>query len=250
MSNLKKKILNKLHENNKADMQTTFDNKMKDAKDVVTKTLGSDTPPEEVEDIASQLAVGKVSENDDSTGRGIGAGMNPEVEADKYEEYRALMAQLAAEEGGEQPVKEEGTLTEGTSDYDLTNGGNIDNMMRDVISILGKYVGTHSTNNGAVANDNRIIMYDLINSGKFKGKVQQMLSPQDMHKGSSGREVLTNNEGEMVRFLKSLGVNTDNLTFRAMPVTESTNPKMTKNKLVEAVTGRKVIKTIKVKDIK
>ncbi len=262
----------------------------------------------------------------DSVGRGIEAGMNPEVEADKYEEYRALMQQLAAEEGGEeQPVKEEGRLTEGTSDYNLTNGDNISNMMRDVTSVIAKYLGTHSTNNGAVANDNRVILYDMIKSGDFVKHIQQMLPPSSMHYGSSGREYLTNNEKEMVRFLQSIGVNTEGITFRNMPVSEqvmkeedgqgndpvklkadveklmakldissitpylakidnpveqaevigqfaekigvpkaklssviaqlktvaeSTKPKMTKNQLVEAVTGRKIVKTIKVKDIK
>jgi hypothetical protein len=258
----------------------------------------------------------------DSVGRGIEAGMNPEVEADKYEEYRQLMAQLAAEEGGEEQVKEESALTEGTSDYNLTNSENVSNMMRDIISIIAKYVGTQSTNNGAVANDNRVILYNMVNSGKFMEAIQQMLPPSNMHLGSSGREYLTNNEKEMVSFLNSIGMDTSGLTFRSVSVRESLvkegsevtndpvklkadvqklmskldmssiapylekidNPteqaeviaqfaekigvpkvklssvisqlktvsetKMTKKELVEAVTGRKIIKTIKVKDIK
>lgn len=46
------------------------------------------------------------TEGDDAVSRGISVGMNPEVEADKYEEYRELMAQLASEEDNEQVVNE------------------------------------------------------------------------------------------------------------------------------------------------
>jgi hypothetical protein len=401
MENSKKKIINKLHEaNDKAAMQTAFNDRLKDAEDVVKTSLGSDMDPEEVKSIAAKLAtesvetdgfnpvvqyhsdrrdetpfmingtkwqyvngiypdgkkdiavyryghdlaydykwfmdnvVGRLKNNNqqsmgegehDSVGRGIEAGMNPEVEADKYEEYRQLMAQLAAEEGGEEQVKEESALTEGTSDYNLTNSENVSNMMRDIISIIAKYVGTQSTNNGAVANDNRVILYNMVNSGKFMEAIQQMLPPSNMHLGSSGREYLTNNEKEMVSFLNSIGMDTSGLTFRSVSVRESlvkegsevTNdpvklkadvqklmskldmssiapylekidnpteqaeviaqfaekigvpktklssvisnlrtvaenvtPKMTKNKLIETITGRKIIKTIKVKDIK
>ena len=101
---------------------------------------------------------------------------------------------------------------------DITTVETID----DVKSILAKYLGTHSTNNSAVANDNRIILWDMINSGKFKEIIQKGggLSPVSMHNGTGGREVLTNNEKEMRRFLSSYNVNVNDLTFRAMPVKE------------------------------
>jgi hypothetical protein len=53
----------------------------------------------------------KVKEDGDVVGRGIEYGMNPEVEGDKYEAYRALMQQLAGEENeknieeGNDPIK-------------------------------------------------------------------------------------------------------------------------------------------------
>lgn len=330
MENSKKKIINKLHEaNDKVAMQAAFNDRLKAAEDVVKTSLGYDTDPEEVKSIAAKLATESVGMQE-STGEDFGDIGNQDIEvgADKYEEYRALMAQLAAEEGidgEEDQVKEGGSLLEGTSDYNLANGENVSNMMRDIISVIAKYVGTQSTNNGAVANDNRVILYNMVNSGKFMEAIQQMLPPSNMHLGSSGREYLTNNEKEMASFLNSIGMDTSGLTFRSMSVRESlvkegsevTNdpvklkadvqkliskldmssiapylekidnpteqaeviaqfaekigvpktklssvisqlrtvaenvtPKMTKNKLIETITGRKIIKTIKVKDIK
>lgn len=330
MENLKKTIINKLHETvDKSTMQKSFDSRLRDAEDVVKTSLGSDTDPEEVESIAVKLATESVGMQE-STGEDFGdiGHQDIEVGADKYEEYRALMAQLAAEEGIDsegQQVKEEGRLLEGTSDYNLANGENVSNMMRDIISVIAKYVGTQSTNNGAVANDNRVILYNMVNSGKFMETIQQMLPPSNMHLGSGGREYLTNNEKEMVSFLNSIGMDTSGLTFRSIAVreglvregsgvtndpvklksdvqklmskldmssiapylkkidnpteqaeviaqfaekigipktklsfvisklktvAENITPKMTKNKLIETITGRKIIKTIKVKDIK
>jgi hypothetical protein len=264
------------------------------------------------------------TENDDAVGRGIEAGMNPEVEADKYAEYRALMAQLAAEEGGEQPVKEEGVLSEygNSAKYDLRDGNNIEEMLDGIVSILTKYMGTNSTNSAAVGNDNRVLIYDLIESGKLKQTIERRLSPMNMHHGASGREYWSNNKEAMTKHLNKYGINDFVLKGDAdrnpqqeqVREEESTNnpvklkqdvaklmakldmsfikpylkridnaveqaevigqfaemigvpkaklsmvvsqlrsvaeAKMTKNKLIESVTGRKIVKTIKVKDVK
>lgn len=110
-------------------------------------------------------------------------------------------------------------IEEGYSDggeYNLSKPDNAEDMMRNVVGILAKYVGTHSTNNGAIANDNRVILYNMINSGDFAKHIQQMLPPSSMHYGSNGREYLSNNEEAMVEFLNSIGISTDNITFKPM----------------------------------
>lgn len=62
MENSKKTIIKKLHEagNDKAAMQASFNDRLKDAEDVVKTSLGSDTPPDEVKDIAARLATESV----------------------------------------------------------------------------------------------------------------------------------------------------------------------------------------------
>jgi hypothetical protein len=100
--------------------------------------------------------------------------------------------------------------------YDLTNQGNVDDMMRDVISILTKYVGTHSTNNASVGNDNRVIIYNMIKSGEFQKKISQMLPPSSLHKKfnheTNQPEIWTDNPEEMTKFLASIGVTNFNLS--------------------------------------
>jgi len=144
----------------------------------------------------------------DSLGRGIESGMNPEVEADKYEEYRALMTQLAAEEGEqEQSVKE-----------DEANQGN-----------------------------------DPV---KLKADVERLMSKLDMSPIAPYLAKIDNpvEQAEVIaKFAEKIGVPKAKLSTvvsQLKNVAENVNPKMSKNKLVEAVTGRNVIKRIKVKDIK
>jgi len=324
MENSKKKIINKLHEGpNKAAMQQSFNNRLKDAEDIVKTSLGSDTPPDEVKDIAARLATesvetegfnpvvqyhsdrtdetpfmingtkwqyvnaiypdgrkdiavyryghdlaydykwfmdnvvgklknsneGKVDEvnqevldkfinqygeekgkqvyyatankqdrspetfknegEHDSVGRGIEAGMNPEVEADKYEEYRQLMAQLAAEEGGEEPVKE-GPSTEVTK---------------------------QPTNNPV----------------KLKADVEKLMSKLDMSSITPYLAKIDNpvEQAEVIaQFAEKIGVPKGKLSSVISQLKTVSETKMTKKELIETVTGRKIIKTIKVKDIK
>lgn len=368
MSNLKKTILNKLHEDTVNEKTVTPDELRKNTDDLVKAakdSLGIDDNQakdyvsgfigeEEISEINKDVLQNFIDQYGEEKGKQIyyatankqdrnpetfhmeGSGedygdigmQDLEVGADKYEEYRQLMQQLAdEEEGGDVPVKED-VISEATSDFDLTKSDNVSNLLRDVMSVIAKYLGTHSTNNGAVANDNRVIFYNMVNSGEFIKNIQQMLPPSNMHYGTSGNEYLTNNEEAMVKFLNSIGIDTSGKSFRGMPVregmmneegeatndpvklkadveklmtkldmsaiapylekidnpteqaeviaqfaekigvpkqkltavvsqlktvAENKNPKMTKNALIEAVTGkkpRKVIKTIKVKDIK
>jgi len=284
---------------------------------------------------------------DDSVGRGIEHGMNPEVESDKYEEYRKLMQQLASEEGdneiNKKDMNEDETLLEygNSTKFDLRDDNNVKELMDGVVRLLGRYMGTDATNSAAIGNDNRVIIWDLINSGKLKQEIGYRLSPTSMHYGSHGKEYWSNNKEAFKNFMKrqeqpidfttkgdadrgkqqeqvqeleldepkrdpvklkndvqvllnkldmsaiapymvkintaveqaeiigqfaeKIGVPRNKLSAivsnlkvsakqgEGQPQIENTNPSMTKNKLIETVTGkkpRKVIKTVKVKDIK
>jgi hypothetical protein len=250
MENSKKKIINKLHESNdKNAMKKVFDTRLKDAEDIVKTSLGSDTPPEDVKNIAARLATESVETNEvnqevlnkfikqygeekgkqvyyatankqdrspetfknegehDSIGRGIEVGMNPEVEADKYEEYRQLMAQLAAEEGGEQPVKEDDTIA------------------------------PQQTNDPV----------------KLKTDVTKLMSKLDMSSIAPYLEKIDNptEQAEVIaQFAEKIGVPKGKLSSVISQLRTVAETKMTKKELIESVTGRKIIKTIKVKDIK
>ena len=260
-------------------------------------------------------------------------GTDPEVGEDKYAEYEALKQMLAAdEEGTPQDVSEDGVLNEygQSAKYDLRDENNIEEMLDGIVSILTKYMGTNSTNSASIGNDNRVIIYNLLDSGKIRETIERRLSPMNMHHGSSGREYWSNNKEAMTKHLNKYGVNDfvlkgdedrntpqqeqvteegeptnnpvklkadvsklmskldissiapylqkiDNPTEQAEVIAqfaekigvpkaklssvisqlkmaaESTLPTMSKDKLVETVVGknsRKVIKTIKVKDIK
>jgi len=307
MENSRKKIINKLNEgSHKAAMQAAFTNRLRDAEDVVKSSLGSDTPPDDVKDIAARLAtegvdngfdiqkrvfdivniltnngievnveniiigslfsvggtlsghenevnsiinnqINNLGENKevlnkfikqygkekgkqiyyatankqdrnpetfknegehDSVGRGIEAGMNPEVEADKYEEYRQLMQQLASEED-EQPVKE--------------------------VSVEPT---TKPTNDPV----------------KLKTDVAKLIEKLDMSSIAPYLDKIDNptEQAEIIaQFAEKIGVPKGKLASVISQLkTVAENTKMTKDELIESVTGRKIIKTIKVKDIK
>jgi hypothetical protein len=99
--------------------------------------------------------------------------------------------------------------------YNLNSQDNVDDMMRDVIRVLAKYVGTHSTNDAAVGNDNRVKIYNMLNSGEFQQKISQMIPPSSMHQGYNNEanqaEYFTNNPKEMSEFLNSIGMTDFNL---------------------------------------
>ena len=206
MSNLKKKIINKLHEGTVSpdDLKKNTDDLVKTAKDAL------DIDDTQAKDYVSGF-IGE--DNDEIASRGIAAGMNPEVEADKYEEYRALMQQLAAEEGGEElPVQEDDTMSqepEAKNDPVKLKADVAKLMARLDMSGIAPYLNRI---------DNPVEQAEVI--GQFAEKI-----------GVPKAKL-----GAVVAQLKQ--------------VAENTNPKITKDGLIETVTGRKIIKTIKVKDIK
>lgn len=109
------------------------------------------------------------------------------------------------------------TINEGYSDggkYNLSSQENVDDMMRDVIGILNKYVGVQSTDNAAVGNDNRVKIYNMLNSGEFQKKISQMLPPSSMHQTydheNGQAQYWTNNPEAMAEFLSSIGITNHN----------------------------------------
>jgi hypothetical protein len=99
--------------------------------------------------------------------------------------------------------------------YDLTNQSNVDDMMRDITGIIAKYTGVQSTNDAAVGNDNRVKIYNMLNSGEFQKKISQMIPPSSMHQGynheANQAEYFTNNPEAMSEFLNSIGMKNFNL---------------------------------------
>lgn len=243
MSKLKKTILNKLHEGTVTpeELETNTDELVKSAKnalniddtqakDYVSGFIGEDTVDEVNQEVmdsmikqygpekGKQIYYATANKQDrnpedfhmenDAVGRGIEAGMNPEVEADKYAEYKALMAKLAAEEGEQEyPVKEE---EEGQTNNPVKLKADVEKLMNKLdISSIAPYLAKI---------DNPVEQAEVI--GQFAEKIG----------------VPKNKLSAVVAQLRT--------------VAENDTAKMTKNQLVEAVTGRKVVKTIKVKDIK
>lgn len=101
MANLKKKIIKGLHED-VVDPEN-LEQGINDLVDTTKRELNVDD--KEAKEFVSGIVVGVQEEGYDVDGAGVEYGINPEVGGDKYDEYRALMQQLADEEG-EQPVKE------------------------------------------------------------------------------------------------------------------------------------------------
>lgn len=171
----------------------------------------------------------KVSENDDEiANRSIGYGVNePEVGADKYEEYKALMQQLAAEESDEQPVKE-GPI--GAPQAVPTNDPI--KLKTDVAKLMAK-LDISAIAPYLVKIDNPTEQAEVI--AQFAEKIG----------------VPKNKLGSVINQLRSVAEN-GKVTKKQLKeaINSLDRPTMTKKDLVEMVSGRKIIKTIKVKDIK
>ncbi len=160
---------------------------------------------------AKDYVSGFIGEDNDVVG--IEAGMNPEVGVDKYAEYKTLMTQLAAEEGEqEHPLKEEDGMNpkEGETNNPVK-------LKADVEKLMAKL--------------------DISSIAPYLAKIDNPVEQAEV----------------IGQFAEKIGVPKSKLSMvvaQLKIVAESNPPKMTKNQLVEAVTGRNVIKTIKVKDIK
>lgn len=173
------------------------------------------------------------NENDDEiASRGIEYGIQePEVGADKYDEYRLLMQQLASEENNEQPVKE-GPSGSVQSPQNPTQTNDPVKLRTDVAKLMAK-LDISAIAPYLVKIDNPTEQAEVI--AQFAEKIG----------------VPKNKLAVVINQLRTVAEN-GKITKKQLKeaISSLDRPKMTKNELIEAVSGRKIIKTIKVKDIK
>lgn len=92
-----------------------------------------------------------------------------------------------------QPIKEYGQ----SNQYDLRQDENMDALVSTILSYLGK----EKTNNAAIANDNKVIIYN-----ELLQKLMQMSPASNLNNGENGNEVYTNNPEAMAAYLNKNGI--------------------------------------------
>jgi hypothetical protein len=223
--------------------------------------------------------------DDEIVSRGIQYGINPELEGDKYQEYRELMAKLSSEEGGdEQLVNEEKIPNIPNKEWEFTQFKNDDDGTTYVVTkYKGKYYGGYafmepgSVNSIYDVNDIEAIDKEEYNNGieesvvtealdtneessndpvKLKSDVSKLLSKLDMSSIEPYMDKIDNpiEQAEVIsQFAEKIGVPKSKLSSvitQLKTVSENSEIKMSKSKLIETITGRKIVKIIKVKDLK
>lgn len=90
------------------------------------------------------------------------------------------------------------------SQYDLSDESNMDTFENELISLWNKYTG-HKPSNAAIANDNRVILFNLLMDGGLADMINKRIPPSSLHMGSHGREYYSNNPDQMTEFLNKMG---------------------------------------------
>lgn len=81
--------------------------------------------------------------------------------------------------------------------FDLRQDENMDTLISMILSYLGK----EKTNNAAIANDNKVILYN-----ELMNRLMQMSPASNLNNGENGSEVYTNNPKEMANYLTKHGM--------------------------------------------
>jgi hypothetical protein len=89
--------------------------------------------------------------------------------------------------------------------YDLSNANVREQFFNDLISVWTKYCG-QNPNSSAIANDNRVMLYNMLNDETIQTKINQIWSPSSLNLGSHGREYPTNNPELMSNHLENIGI--------------------------------------------
>jgi hypothetical protein len=89
--------------------------------------------------------------------------------------------------------------------FDLTNPTVMDEFFNDLIGVWTKYCGQNA-NNYAIANDNRVILYNMLKDGTIMNKINQAWSSATLNLGKHGKEYPTNNPEMMTKHLNSIGI--------------------------------------------
>ena len=107
----------------------------------------------------------------------------------------------------DQIVKEINQLNEGKdtgNPYDLNNPSNLEEFYNKIIDVWTKYCG-QSPNDWGVSNDNRVILYNLLESGDLARKINNVWSPATLNVAQSGSDYYTNNPEDMKAHLNKMG---------------------------------------------
>jgi hypothetical protein len=91
-----------------------------------------------------------------------------------------------------------------SSKYDLSEKENLEEFIYQLTSIWNQYTG-HKPSNAAVANDNRVLLFNMLESGELAKLINQIIVPTSLHQGSSGNEYWSNNPDQMSEFLNKMG---------------------------------------------
>jgi hypothetical protein len=89
--------------------------------------------------------------------------------------------------------------------FDLTNPTVMDEFFNDLIGVWTKYCGQNA-NNYAIANDNRVILYNMLKDGTIMNRINQAWSSATLNLGKHGKEYPTNNPEMMSKHLNSIGI--------------------------------------------
>ena len=191
-----------------------------------------------------------LGENDGAVSRGIEHGMNPEVQADEYEDYRQLMQQLAAEEGDNanegmklnQPTPRTGTARSADSPLKLNQPTpRTDGTARSADSPLKlnqKVVHTEAEG-------------ETNNPVKLKNDVKRVLAKLDMSSIQPYLAKIDNptEQAEMIgQFSEMIGVPRNKLSsvIAQLKILSKGDSNVREN----TKSNKNVIRTVKVKDIK
>jgi len=147
----------------------------------------------------------------------------------KEEEYNidSIKAQLGPASDKEMPnvmsalAMDDKKVTESEGDkYYLKDKNNLDNMLYDVSRVILSYVGTDKPKNQAIANDNRVIIQQLLDNGKLIEYLNQRIPSTGLHKVgygaddkdpflSKGKGIWANDEEAMINYMKQNYMNPD-----------------------------------------
>jgi len=84
-----------------------------------------------------------------------------------------------------------------SNQYDLRQEENIDTLLSMILSYMGK----EKTNNAAIANENKVIVYN-----ELIKRLQQLSPASTLNNGQNNREIYTNNPEAMAAYLNNVGV--------------------------------------------
>ena len=107
------------------------------------------------------------------------------------------------------------SLNEGTdtgNPYDLNNPSNLDDFYRKIVDVWTFYCGQRP-NDAGVSNDNRVILYNLLESGEFANRINQMWTPTGLNVNKDGTDFYTNNPEDMEAHLQQMGYSKGDYTL-------------------------------------